>query len=499
MRADNTGTGVGTVTFGSGAKVSTAGPVSIFYNPSVNPAGSVVNTTSYVNPRENFTGNVTGAATLTAYMLVNTVYDLQNIQNNPFGIYALGKNIDAGATVNWNSGAGFAPIGNAGTFDGQGLTISNLFIAPTATNISEIGLFGLIGAGGVVQNLHLTNVYIQANPNLGTGFHGLGALAGLNSGLVANVTASGTINGGTFSDVTAGGLVGQNGAFYGLTLTGTIKNSSAAVNVTLGSGVGCTNTSTSCNFNIAGGLVGFNSGTITGSSARGDVVVGATAWAGGLVGDNGTFNSNNQPVPGALIKSSFATGNVSSNGVNVSLGGLVAYNFPSAMITSSYATGNVTATAAIAPNSGLDCSTSNNCQYANAGGLVGSNSGTIQGAAVVPLLTQPCAAGQTCATGAVSVGSRATGGGLRRPKRRHHCKYVCYWRGHRRGRPFQLHQWKRDRSRGPRWRKPGPHHGFACNRKCRDTQRRESQYRRPGGGQRRRDHEFLCHRQCPRR
>ena len=50
LRADNTGTGVGTVTFGSGATISTAGIVSIFYNPSINPAGSGVNPSSYVGP-----------------------------------------------------------------------------------------------------------------------------------------------------------------------------------------------------------------------------------------------------------------------------------------------------------------------------------------------------------------------------------------------------------------------------------------------------------------
>jgi filamentous hemagglutinin family protein len=347
LRADNTGAGVGTVSFGGGVLVSTAGAVSIFYNPSVNPAGSVVNTTSYVNPTENFTGNATGGATLTAYMLANTVYDLQNIQNNLSGNYALGKDIDASATANWNSGTGFVPIGSingggvsfTGQLDGQGSTINNLFIAPTANNIQSIGLFGQIGAGGVVQNLNLTNVDIQGNPNLGTnsgtGFQEVGALAGSNSGLVDNVTARGTVNGGTVSaGGSVGGLVGQNGITNGSTVTGgTIENSSAAVNV-------------------------------------------------------------------------------SSAGVNVELGGLVGYNAPSAMITSSYATGNVTATATIASNNGTNCSTSgSNCQNASAGGLVGQNSGTIQGAAV-PLVTFACVAGLTCAAGAVSVGSNAHGGGL---------------------------------------------------------------------------------------
>ena len=109
LRADNAGTGTGTVTFGGG-QVSTAGAVSIFYNPTGN--NSTLNATKYSAPTQtNFSGNVTGGATLNAYMLVNTVYDLQNMKNNLSGTYALGRDIDASATASWNGGAGFAPIG----------------------------------------------------------------------------------------------------------------------------------------------------------------------------------------------------------------------------------------------------------------------------------------------------------------------------------------------------------------------------------------------------
>ena len=109
LRADNAGTGTGTVTFGGG-QVSTAGAVSIFYNPT--GSSSTVNATKYTAPTQtNFSGNVTGGATLNTYMLVNTVYDLQNMQNNLAGVYALGRDIDASATASWNGGAGFTPVG----------------------------------------------------------------------------------------------------------------------------------------------------------------------------------------------------------------------------------------------------------------------------------------------------------------------------------------------------------------------------------------------------
>jgi filamentous hemagglutinin family protein len=413
LRADNTGTGVGTVSFNSGAQVSTAGLVSIFYNPIGNDK-TTVNATSYTTPT-NFSGDVTGGGLLTAYMLVNTIYDLQNIQNNLSGAYALGANIDATATAGWNSGAGFAPIGNGvpfiGTLDGQSYAVDKLTIAPTASNIFNVGLFGMIGVGGGVKNLNLTNVKINANASLGPGFQSIGALAGTNAGLIDYVYASGTINGGTVNGVSAGGLVGQNG-FYNPTFTGgTIQNSSAAVSVTLGDGVGCTGTScTNSRTNVAGGLVGQNGGTITGSSASGAIVVGANSQAGGLVGVNQRFDIHNNPVAGALIDSSFATGPISSNGVNVSLGGLVGFNFTDALITSSYATGSVIATGTVTATT--SCSTSIGCLYESAGGLVGQNSGTINGTAIPTSALTPCGAGWTCAGGTVSVGSGGQGGGL---------------------------------------------------------------------------------------
>ena len=99
----------------------------------------------------------------------------------------------------------------------------------------------------------------------------------------------------------------------------------------------------------AGGLVGFNNGSITSSYATGSVTnEGVSSSAGGLVGSNN-----------GSITSSYATGSVTNEGVSSSAGGLVGSNNGS--ITSSYATGSVT-------NEGVSSS---------AGGLVGSNTGSI--------------------------------------------------------------------------------------------------------------------------
>jgi hypothetical protein len=369
LRADSQGTGVGTVTFGTSAGVSTAGTVSIYFNPSVNPAGSSVNLTSYVSPTENFTGNVMGGGTLNAYMLVNTGNDLQNIRNNLTGSYALGNNIAANP--------GHSPIGNIstpfnGVLDGKnpanGLpyTINGLTIS-----FSSGGLFGTIGTSGVVRNLNLTGVNITPYYT-----STIGALAGVNDGSVSSVTASGTVGSTGFWGVTAGGLVGKN--------TGQITNSSSYVTVILGDG------QTPTNFNIAGGLVGLNLGTISGSTSSGPVTGGFNSFVGGLVGRNdGTVTNSSSSsaasgvtgtAPGdqssavaglvgfntGTISGSYATGNVSGSSNNsvyaIILGGLVGLNNAPGQIINSYATGNVT-------GSGL----------VEVGGLVGGNFASISG------------------------------------------------------------------------------------------------------------------------
>jgi filamentous hemagglutinin family protein len=347
------------------------------------------------------------------YQIVD-VYGLQGIGSSSTLLasnYALANNIDATGTANWNGAGGFVPIGTngnwfGGSLDGNGHTINGLSIAPTGSNANSIGLFA--ANDGTIQNLGLTNVSITANANVAYQF--VGTLAGQNFGTISNVTVGGTssIKGGTITGITAGGLVGSVGTVNNV--AGTITGSRAAVNVTLGDGGACN--SNSCTQNTAGGLVGSNSGSIASSSASGAVVVGSNATAGGLVGWNGN-DSNGNPIAGASIVNSSASGAVSSAGVNVQIGGLVGENNPKSLITNSLATGNVSATGTVTSQN--NCS--DNCQYINAGGLVGQNYGTITGpnwVTALSLATAPtaCSAGSTCYSGTVTVGSQATGGGL---------------------------------------------------------------------------------------
>ncbi|MPZ41073.1 MAG: S8 family serine peptidase, partial [Rhizobiales bacterium] len=377
LRADNTGTGTGKVKFGETGTVDysdSTGTVSIFYNP----------WEGYSNPTD-FTGVAEGnyrngvfvaqPSQLTAYMLVNTAADLQQLGTSaPLDeAYALGRDIDASGLEN------FKPIGNhyshfKGVFDGQGHTISNLTIAPKQS-VWNIGLFGVTAIGSEIRNLNLTNVSVTANPNVSEGYQYVGTVVGQNAGKLTNVTAQGTVNGAGIDGVIAGGLVGM--------VSGTITQSSAAVNVTVSDATE--------NLNYAGGLAGRNDNAgvalIDQSHATGDVTGGAHSFVGGLVGENlgsitasmasGTVNSTatganfSSAVGGlvgvnkGLVSGSHATGSASGVGASdgffaAIVGGLVGLNNEGGEIVNSHATGAVSGT--------------NQVQL---GGLVGGNFGAI--------------------------------------------------------------------------------------------------------------------------
>jgi len=189
----------------------------------------------------------------TAYTVINSLgaagsttgTDLQGINGNLSGYYALGSNIDATATSSWNSGAGFTPIGNpatafTGSFNGLGHTISNLTINLPSTNY--VGLFGNTGTGSVIQNIGLVGGSVS-------GSEYVGGLVGYNGGTVTNSYATGSVSGSEY----VGGLVGGND-------DGTVTNSYATGSVNGASGS-----------TFVGGLVGLNEGSVSNSYATGSV------------------------------------------------------------------------------------------------------------------------------------------------------------------------------------------------------------------------------------
>lgn len=228
--------------------------------------------------------------------------DLQGMNGDLAGHYALGADIDAIATSGWNAGAGFMPVGSydtrfGGAFDGMGHTISNLTINRPFANY--VGLLGYVDRDRTISNVGLAGVSV-------TGQYYVGGLIGYSSFYTAvnNSYSSGGVTGA----ISVGGLMGYGDYFN------EINNSYSTASVT-GTGNG---------LNL-GGLAGHTLGTISNSYATGNVS--GTQAVGGLVGHN---QSN-------TLSNSYATGTVSGTS---RVGGLAGYN--NATISNSYATGNVT-------------------------------------------------------------------------------------------------------------------------------------------------------------
>ena len=138
---------------------------------------------------------------------VRNTHQLQLMAMKPGSSYTLANDLNltadlANTSSMWKTGDGFSPIGSAttpftGSFDGQGHTITGLSINRSSTD--DVGLFGFVGTGGVVQNVVLVNATVSGQNNVG-------GLAGFNKGTVSNSYATGSVSG--VSNV--GGLVGKN-------------------------------------------------------------------------------------------------------------------------------------------------------------------------------------------------------------------------------------------------------------------------------------------------
>ncbi|AHF94138.1 hypothetical protein OPIT5_06325 [Opitutaceae bacterium TAV5] len=304
LRADNSGKSTGTVTITEGRFVTATGGLTIFFNPSVNTAldESVrynVNSESYVAPTENFAPNIGAGTPWTALMLVNNIYDLQNIQNNTSGAragqtafasgrfgYALGRDIDASETWEWNVGGtfeGFQSIGDdssyigftAPVFDGQGHVISNIYLGRAVTGSHYDGLFAVVREA-TIKNFGLVGGTIRG----GTGGGTTGAIAGYvdAQAVLDNVYVFGT----TITVHTADSFPGVGG-LVGYLADATIRNSFVATDIE----VGFLTTPDPSSAGV-GGLVGWSLGTIESSFFTGKIHEAGTpstrSFVGALVG-----------------------------------------------------------------------------------------------------------------------------------------------------------------------------------------------------------------------
>jgi hypothetical protein len=237
-------------------------------------------------------------------------HHLNNVRTRLGSHFILMNNLDSGTLgyAEWASstargGASWLPIGTigitspfTGNFNGQGREIRDLFInRPTE---DRVGLFGVVGIGGVIRNVGVVNVNVR-------GRNIIGGLVGYNDGggNVSNSYSTGSVTGNDH----VGGLAGWN--------DGTVSNSFATGSVT--------------GRNNVGGLVGGNDITIINSYSTGNVT--GTGNVGGLVGGN---------FGGSTVTNSYATGSVTGT---THVGGLVGMNLDGT-VNNSYSTGRVTGT-----------------------------------------------------------------------------------------------------------------------------------------------------------
>lgn len=227
-----------------------------------------------------------------------------------------------------------------------------------ANGVAYIG--GLAGRndGGIIDSSFSGTVHQIYEPTSSSSQDIVGGLVGLNTGLIANGSSTGEVSSANNIWGT-GGLVGRNGGqiMHSLSTSkveGVVAGGLVGVNLDGGS-----IDSSRAEGNVkasgdAGGLVGFNAGTIVTSSAGGTVTGSFATYptylpAGGLVGTNtGT------------VSHSYATGDV-LEGVNI--GGLVGFN-DKGTVEDSYATGGLV-------------KETRESEFMGVGGLVGRNEGTI--------------------------------------------------------------------------------------------------------------------------
>ena len=189
-----------------------------------------------------------------------------------------GKTVKLAADITLNSGNAaswaknppanqWTPIGRkkspfAGTFDGQGHTISGVYLNATA---QRQGLFSETADTAVIQNLKLTNSYFTSSENI------LGSIVGLGAGTVRNVYSDAIVE-STAGYV--GGLVGYVNKRTALTMSECWFNGTAS----------CVNEAKKDHY---GGLVGYTTECtvrISDCLFTGTVKSAKTNYLGGIVG-----------------------------------------------------------------------------------------------------------------------------------------------------------------------------------------------------------------------
>ena len=226
----------------------------------------------------------------------------------------------------------WTPIGNSdnmyqGTFDGNGKTISNLYINATS---GDAGFFGYAGNGSI-KNITFDNAKVNStgnNTGILAGYDGYCIIENIktlekcsvegieNVGGIAGSTIGNIINCENHAMVMGASCVGGIVGYY----DGSYRSITSCANYGVVTG----------SENTVGGMAGcFGSGTLQNSANYGDVT--GALYVGNLIGDANKCNLNNVLGTGNVTATSdtdcagLLVGNI-SNGYSSTASGILAYN-----------------------------------------------------------------------------------------------------------------------------------------------------------------------------
>ncbi|WP_299560606.1 filamentous hemagglutinin N-terminal domain-containing protein, partial [uncultured Sulfitobacter sp.] len=229
--------------------------------------------------------------------------------------------------------------GLVGDMRGAGGTLNNSRFEGrvSAENESDTDLIvgGLVGRSflSTLSNSTFTGQVLETGTTIGQ--RHVGGAVGINGGAVDTVTTSGTVAAdGSGGPLYIGGLTGENTSIEGIT------NATSAMALSVESALE--------DAVYAGGLAGYNIGSITGSDATGNLSIaaaGSDLRIGGLIGFN--ENSAVRPVTDVTASGSIDVSNEALvEGVRTTeAGGLVGVNF--GPISGATASGNLTVSSAL--------------------------------------------------------------------------------------------------------------------------------------------------------
>lgn len=143
--------------------------------------------------------------------IVKSVADLDHIKDDVTKHYKLGHDINYfGSETNL-----FTPIGTTaapftGSFDGNGYTVSNIYIKNTTSPGEPVGFFGSAAAGSVIKNFTLTGTVMNEDTTNNPNTNNTGGIVGFSEGKLFQCHNNAVVIG----KYNVGGVVGRLGYQY---------------------------------------------------------------------------------------------------------------------------------------------------------------------------------------------------------------------------------------------------------------------------------------------